>query len=181
MGLPPGADTARQQESARDACLPIGKYRYTRNVSLTQAVETDPAVRLRAAVLRLARRLRRTDAGAALGPSAADVLGSVARAGEIGMAMLATAEHLNPTMLSRIVGHLERDGLLGRSADPSDARSVVVRATDKGRRLHAAMQLERTEVLAGALDALAGDDRAALLAALPALEQLSQVLRRETR
>ncbi len=150
-------------------------------MTIADAVETDPAVRLRATVLRLARRLRRTDVGAALGPSAADVLGSVARAGALGMAPLATMEHLNPTMLSRIVGGLERGGLVARSADAADARSVVVAVTDKGRRLHAAMQLERTEVLADAIGCLAGEDRAALLLALPALERLSEMLKRPSR
>lgn len=36
--------------------------------------------------------------------------------------------------MTRLVGQLEHEGLVGRAADPDDSRATIVTATDRGRR-----------------------------------------------
>ncbi|MEU3253416.1 MarR family transcriptional regulator [Streptomyces sp. NPDC006997] len=45
--------------------------------------------------------------------------------------------HLTQSALSRLIGRLEREGLVERSVCTDDRRGVWVRPTDKGRALHA--------------------------------------------
>lgn len=51
---------------------------------------------------------------------------------EIHMSRLAATASVTPSHLSRIVGRLERRGLLLRSTDPADARRTLARATESG-------------------------------------------------
>ncbi|MFI9612863.1 MarR family winged helix-turn-helix transcriptional regulator [Streptomyces sp. NPDC052023] len=45
--------------------------------------------------------------------------------------------HLSQSALSRLIGRLEKDGLVERSVCPEDRRGVWVSLTGKGRALHA--------------------------------------------
>lgn len=139
--------------------------------------DADIVVRLRSGVMRLGRRLRRTEAAASLAPSAADVLGSVVRIGPVGLTALAETENLNPTMLSRLVAKLEDTALVARIPDPADGRAAFVDATAKGRALHAEIQRERTEALRSAVSALSEKDQAVLEEFLPVLERLVELTR----
>ena len=87
----------------------------------------------------------------------------------------AAAESVNPTMLSRILAHLEGGGLIERTPDPEDARSTVARATTSGRRLIGRLRVRRAAVLRERLAELTPDENAALRAALPALEALARM------
>ncbi|MEV7285013.1 MarR family transcriptional regulator [Streptomyces sp. NPDC093252] len=49
---------------------------------------------------------------------------------------LAGRVHLSQSALSRLIGRLEKDGLLARSMCTEDRRGVWVSLTDKGRALH---------------------------------------------
>lgn len=51
---------------------------------------------------------------------------------EIHMSRLAATASVTPSHLSRIVGRLERRGLLLRSTDPVDARRTLARLTESG-------------------------------------------------
>ncbi len=127
---------------------------------------------------RLSRRLRPTTAGVAAGltPSRVSVLLHVVREGSQRLAELAAVEGINPTMLSRIVGHLVEAGLLERVSDEGDRRSAWVKATPAGRRLAERMRRERTDAVNLALQELADGDVARLQEALPALEALAEQL-----
>lgn len=103
------------------------------------------------------------------------VLGTVARLGPLGLGELAEFEHLNPTMLSRIVGKLTDAGLVRRVPDPDDRRAARVEATETGRELHQRRRAERTKLLASLLAQVPESDAAALLDVLPSLEALSVV------
>ena len=92
---------------------------------------------------------------------------------------LAASEGLNPTMVSRIVSHLEAAELVSRSSDASDARVVHLAATEKGRVLCEEMRNERTDALLFALEKLPKDQRNELISALPAFETLVATLRGE--
>lgn len=54
---------------------------------------------------------------------------------EVHMSRLAATANVTPSHLSRIVGRLEKQGLLTRSADPGDARRTLARLTQAGARL----------------------------------------------
>ena len=137
--------------------------------------ETETAQRLRAALGRLARLLRPTEAGIAAGltPTRVAVLLNVVRTGPVRLSEIAEQEGLNPTLLSRTVGHLMDDGLVKRTTDPSDRRSAWVEATADGRRLAQRIRRQRTAAVEVALARLDADDRRALEGALPALERLA--------
>ena len=138
----------------------------------------DTAVRLRVAIARLSRRLRPTAAGSAAGltPTRISVLLTVVREERIGIAALAAAEGLNPTMLSRAISRLAEDGLIARVSDDGDRRSAWVQSTPSGRRLAERMRRERTDALNQALDALPAEERRIIERALPALEGLAEQL-----
>jgi DNA-binding MarR family transcriptional regulator len=141
------------------------------------ANDSEAAGRLRTAVARISRRLRRAETRRGLSPSQWEVLATVARSGSIRFADLAEAEGLNPTMLSRIAAKLEADGLVARAQDRDDGRVAHLAITAAGRRLHAAVRAERTDALLMALDGLNERDRRAVIAALPALEAVAEQLK----
>jgi DNA-binding MarR family transcriptional regulator len=123
--------------------------------------------------------LRQAAAGLPVTSQQASVLGSLEH-GPLRMTALA-AEHgvRLPTMTAQI-NRLERDGLVTRGRDASDARVVTAALTPAGReRLREAREL-RIAFLAERIAALDPRDRAALEAALPAMEALFTVAGRTT-
>jgi DNA-binding MarR family transcriptional regulator len=56
--------------------------------------------------------------------------------------------HLSQSALSRLIGRLEKDGLVERSVCVEDRRGVWVALTDKGRALHAEVLPLQRDVLA---------------------------------
>src|ERR1039458_4799518 len=98
------------------------------------AAEEDVSVRLRMVTARLSRRLERTRAGAALTSIETTMLATTALGGPVGLSKLARAEGMNPSMLSRVIRHLEDSGLIVRRSDPGDRRAALVAATPAGRR-----------------------------------------------
>ncbi len=122
-----------------------------------------------------ARRLRAAAAEEGLTPAQSGVLATLVRRGPVRAGDLAAAESVNPTMLSRILGRLEEQGLIERGPDPEDARSTVVRATSPGKRLIGRLRVRRAAVLRARLADLTPEQVAALRAALPALEALAEM------
>jgi DNA-binding MarR family transcriptional regulator len=143
------------------------------------AINVDAAERLRTAVARLSRSLRLTHVDGNLSPSQREVLFTITRRGPLRLSELAASEGLNPTMVSRIVSHLETAELVTRSADAGDARIVHLTATEAGRALCQEMRNERTDALLFALEQLPKEQRGELIGALPALETLVATLRGE--
>jgi len=141
-------------------------------------VDIETAVRLRAAIGRLSRRLRPTAAGEAAGltPTRVTVLLDVVRRGPTRLADVADAEGINPTMLSRVVADLVEAGLIERANDELDRRTVWVKTTPAGRRLAERMRRERTEAVTVALEGLTVAERQLVERALPALEALAEHL-----
>jgi DNA-binding MarR family transcriptional regulator len=135
--------------------------------------QAEASARLRAVIGRLSRRLRPTVAGSQLTASQISVLFTVVRLGPVRLSELAEMESLNPTMLSRIAAHLGDAGLIVRSPDPDDRRSAFVRATPAGRRIRERIHRERTRALNAHVEDLDPDQREALWAALPVLEELA--------
>lgn len=130
------------------------------------------AARLRIAVLRLSRRLRKHDL-AGLTPSQLSTLASVGARGPVRLGDLAAAERIAPSTLTRVVNVLEDRGYLRRQPAPDDARAFLVTVTDGGQDVLQRIRAEGTRMLADSLRALPPDQLAALEAALPALEGLA--------
>ena len=83
-------------------------------------IDEESVIRLRNALLRTARRLRTGGDPEGLSASQSSVLATLVREGPLRAGDLADAEALNPTMLSRILAHLEGRGLAVRTPDPDD-------------------------------------------------------------
>jgi DNA-binding MarR family transcriptional regulator len=144
---------------------------------------TGPAIdvaRLRVAIARLSRRLRRHEL-AGLTPTQLSALATVERAGPLRLGDLAAAEGIAPSTLTRLVTALEERGYVERCPVPGDARASTLTIAPAG---HAALERIReqsTIVLADRLRTLTAGQRAALAAALPALEQLADADPRDPR
>ena len=130
------------------------------------------AARLRVAVLRLSRRLRKHDL-AGLTPSQLSTLASVGKSGPMRLGDLAAAERIAPSTLTRVVNVLEEHGYLLRQPAPDDARASLVTLSDDGQRVLAEIRTEATRLLADMVTTLPADQVIALEAALPALEELA--------
>ncbi|MWA00564.1 MarR family transcriptional regulator [Actinomadura sp. LD22] len=115
--------------------------------------------------------LRRVSADQAITSQQLSVLGSLEH-GPCRMTELA-AEHgvRLPTMTAQI-NRLERDGLVERGRDGSDARVVTAALTAAGRERLAAGRAQRIGFLTERFAALTDEERAAVAAALPALDKL---------
>ena len=130
--------------------------------------------RLRVALARLSRRLRRHEL-AGLTPTQLAALATVGRSGPMRLGDLAAAEGIAPSTLTRLVTALEEAGYVGRHADPSDARASTLAITPSGQEALERIRAESTLVLAASMHVLTPEQRAALADALPVLEQLAEV------
>ena len=136
----------------------------------------EEIARLRIALGRISRQLDRRVSSDGLTRTQIAVLGTVARRGPIGASELAEFEGLNPTMLSRVLAKLEELGLIKRVADSDDRRVIRVVITSIGTRKHNRWRSERGQLLADHVARIPTDESQALLAALPALEQLGDAM-----
>jgi DNA-binding MarR family transcriptional regulator len=128
--------------------------------------------RLRVAILRLSRHLRKHDL-ADLTPTQVSALATVARDGPLRLGDLAAAERIAPSTLTRLVSALEQRGYLQRETVPGDARAWLVSVTQDGTAVLNRIRRETTSLLTENLLRLPGEQQEALAAALPALEHLS--------
>jgi DNA-binding MarR family transcriptional regulator len=140
-------------------------------------MDDETVIRLRRVVLRLARQLNAASVGEGLTPTQASVLGIVTNRGPLGLTELTEIEGLNPTMLSRVVGKLDSFGLIRRLRDPDDFRAARVEVTPEGKRAYRRIAAQRAAILSERVAGLPPDQEAALIAALPALENLADDLR----
>jgi len=129
------------------------------------------AARLRMALVRLARTLRR-HGGPGLSPSQISALATVEEFGPMRISTLATYEAMGAPGATRVVATLEELNLFERRDDPDDKRASVVDLSDLGRATLAKLWNERTIGLSSRLERLSAKERATIDAALPALEKL---------
>ena len=129
--------------------------------------------RLRVALARLSRRLRRHEL-AGLTPTQLAALSTIGKTGPMRLGDLAAAEGIAPSTLTRLVTALEDSGYVRRDADPNDARASTLGITPRGQEVLERIRAESTLVLAASLQLLTPAQRAALADALPVLEQLAE-------
>jgi DNA-binding MarR family transcriptional regulator len=143
--------------------------------------DSEAIDRLRGALTRISRRVDRQTSAGALTTTQSSVLASIAIKGPIGLGELADYEGVNPTMLSRVIGKLEEAGLIERRGDESDRRAARVEITPAGTRVRQELLAQRSALLAERLAALPDDTVRAVLAAVPALEELADALAMKTK
>jgi DNA-binding MarR family transcriptional regulator len=125
---------------------------------------------------RLFGLLRRITPADGMSLTAASTLGRLDRGGPRRLTELAGLEGVTQPAMTQLVSRLERDGFARREADPADGRVVVVQVTDAGREAIRQRRAARAQRLSDLLATLAPAERNAIMAALPALDRLSDLL-----
>ena len=133
-------------------------------------------VALAASFDRLFATLRRLAPTQDISLTAASTLRSLERSGPHRLSDLAGREGVSQPAMTQLVSRLERDGLVARGTDPNDGRVVLVCLADAGREVLRRRREVRTARLAELVAALTPPDRAAIMAALPALDRLGELL-----
>jgi DNA-binding MarR family transcriptional regulator len=93
------------------------------------------ALELNSLSIHIVRWARQADAALGVPPARLSALSVLVFGGDRTLSDLAQAEQVSLATMSRVVDGLEASGLAQRRPNPDDARSWVVRATPKGRRL----------------------------------------------
>jgi DNA-binding MarR family transcriptional regulator len=148
-------------------------------MTLQQRSDATLATALRISVSRLARRLRVERlapelAEPALSDTQLAALATLERHGAMTPGELAEHEKVQPPSMTRVIAALADWELVTRSPDPTDRRQVILSVTSSGRELVQQVRRRREAWLARRLTELTPQERAALLAAAPVLEKLSQ-------
>ena len=138
---------------------------------------TRAASDLRAFVGRLTRRLRQISAVGEMTLSQSSVLSLLAREGPATPGILATKERISPQSMGAILISLEALGLVSRTPDPNDGRSLVISLTEAGLQAIHGARRHKEERLARALaDNFTAEEQQVLIAALPLLERLARLI-----
>ncbi|MFD8079810.1 MarR family winged helix-turn-helix transcriptional regulator [Streptomyces sp. NPDC059718] len=133
------------------------------------------AVDVARALERLYRMLRRLSQPSELSLTTVATLSTLEQSGPLRLTELATLEGVTQPAMTQVVSRLAEAGLAGRAADPADGRAVLVHITDAGREAIARRRAVRAERLGELLEQLSPSERAALVAALPAVEALTRL------
>jgi DNA-binding MarR family transcriptional regulator len=123
----------------------------------------------------LLRLFRRLSPATGLSLTAAATLSNLERRGPARLTDLATQQGVSQPAMTQLVTRLQDAGLVVRAPDPDDGRVVLVHVTDAGRAELVDRREVRTSRLGALLDQLPADERAALYAALPAIESLTRL------
>ncbi len=129
------------------------------------------AERLRLAMSRIIRRLKRETDGAHT-PSAISALATIRRLGTPTLGEVADAEGVSRPSLTVQAAALEAQGLITREIDSQDRRLVKVSLTGRGARVLQASRTRRNAYLARQLRALTPEDLDTLARAATILERL---------
>lgn len=124
------------------------------------------ALELNSLSIHLVRWSRVADESLGVPPARLSALSVLVFGGDRTMSALAGAEQVSLATMSRVVDGLEASGLARRRPNPDDARSWVVQATAKGRRLMEQGRAARVERMEAVLRHVPSAERAAVERAL---------------
>ncbi|MEU0268322.1 MarR family transcriptional regulator [Nocardioides sp. NPDC006303] len=124
------------------------------------------------ALEKVVRLVREVSTAGDVSPTAATVLAGLARTGPQRVTDLAKVAGVSQPAMTQLVNRLTQQGMLARVADDADRRAVLVEVTDAGREVLETRRGQRAGVLDAALARVSTEDRAAIAAALPALDRL---------
>lgn len=136
------------------------------------SASTDSS-RLYLAVGRLNRSLRRDAREALVGHGGLSALATLITDGPQRAGTLAQVEGVTAPAMTRILNSLEQLGYVTRAPDPDDGRAQLITATETGQALVVHGRAVRLQALEERFERLSPEDRAAIVAALDALEQLT--------
>ena len=142
---------------------------------MSPLVASEPlavANRLRPALLRVARELRRESHALGVTGGQVSLLFQITRNRGIGVRDLAALERMSPAAMSGYVDRLERAGLVAKTQDPNDRRRQGLSVTDEGDRVLRSVKSRRTAWLAARLDRLTQEEVDAIDAAVEPLLRL---------
>jgi DNA-binding MarR family transcriptional regulator len=120
------------------------------------------ANRLRPALLRLARELRRESHALGVTGGQVSLLFQIQQHRGIGVRGLAQLERISAAAMSGHVDRLERAGLVKRTPDPDDRRRHGLSVSAEGERVLRSVKSRRTAWLASRLERLSPEDLQAL-------------------
>ena len=141
------------------------------------SLATELATELASDIERIVRLFRSLSPASGLSMTAAATLAGLERLGPQRLTLLAAREGVTQPAMTQLISRLEESGLVRREPSPDDGRVVLVALTEQGRATLAHRRSARAERLAGIIAQLSPDHRAALAAALPALDALASVTR----
>ena len=127
------------------------------------------ANRLRPALLKLARELRRESHALGVTGGQVSLLFQISRHRGIGVRDLAALERMSPAAMSGYVDRLERAGLVQRTPDAKDRRRHGLSVTAEGERVLRSVRSRRTAWLAARLERLSPEQLDAVDAAVDPL------------
>ncbi|MFI7003551.1 MarR family winged helix-turn-helix transcriptional regulator [Nocardia sp. NPDC050175] len=104
------------------------------------------------------------------------VLHTLAGKGPMRVSALKVTEQITQPAITQLVSRLERDGLVERRPDVADGRAVLVRITEAGARIVRTRHQERVRRFTELVEALTPEERAAISAALPALDRMAALM-----
>jgi DNA-binding MarR family transcriptional regulator len=139
--------------------------------------ETATAEALNSGAIHLLRSLDRVDRESGLTAARLSALSVLVFGGPCSLGELARAERVAGPTMTRIVDGLVALGLAERGADPVDGRAVRIAPTDEGMRLMRQARDRRVETIAAGLQRLTAEQRSALAAAAPLLDELARAIR----
>ena len=129
------------------------------------------ANRLRPALLRLARELRREVHSLGVTGGQVSLLAQISMSPDITASELAERERISAPGMSGHLGRLEAANLIER-ARASDRRRIGLRITDEGERVLRSVRKRRTAWLVEHLNGLSDEERDRIEAAIEPLERL---------
>lgn len=100
--------------------------------------------------------------------------------GELSLSELSAQMSAKNSTITGLVDRMERDGLVRRERSKTDRRIVRLRATDKGKRIAAAVPVTAIEIFEGALGSLSSADRKELTRILLSLAERVRERARES-
>lgn len=104
----------------------------------------------------------------------ARLLSTIEDRGEARISDLAELDHCSQPTMTTQVRRLEDAGLVTRTADPGDARAVLIRITDKGVDVLAQARIDRAAVIDPLLGQLTSEERDALGTAVAVMRRMLQ-------
>lgn len=135
-------------------------------------VDLERMARLRVAIARLSRQLRR-QAGDGLAPTLQSALVTIEKLAPVSLGDLGAAEQIAPATVTKIVGRLSEESLIRRSADPTDGRVTLVSLSAAGAKRLASSRKRRTAWLAERSSELDAPSAADLRTTVDVLEWLA--------
>jgi DNA-binding MarR family transcriptional regulator len=135
---------------------------------------TDAAAQLRMGIVRTARRLRQEAAAEASGltPTSTAALATIERHGPLTPSELAELERVKRPTVTRTLSCLEREGLIERTPDPADGRSMLISVNPAGRERLRRLRSRKNAYLARRMRDMPATDVEALERAAEILERM---------